>query len=267
MDINFFKLQVLRNDFILTDLRKERSVDTSVLSDIAVKICDRHTGVGANGIIFITDTDDNKASLTSMAPDGSFYDFYVDAGLIASRYIFDTISTNRSEISILNNNNEFSLNAIDSKNFRIMAGNPVFKTEDSESLIYKNYSYRYTRITMGKTGVVFFPENRPRDFMKSMHNEIIKSESLGFCQPVFVKTLSPDIIQVIAWKNRMNTDNSLTASIASVASTLNGYESSILVKFNTSQAFIEWKQNKNEVFISAEPEYLFTGQYYYEGSF
>lgn len=264
MEINFFKLHILRNDLILADLRKDRPDDISVLSDIAVKICDRHTGVGANGIVFIAKYKNSCAELLTFAPDGSYHDYSVDSSIAASRYIFDSISTDNIIINLINNSREYSLTAIDSKNFRIMTGKPEFAPENSENLIFKNYSYSYNRVNIEKTGIVFFPENKPKDFLKSMHDEILKSDTLSFCQPLFVKPVSPDIIQVYAWKNKMNTDNCLTVSAAAVASTLNGYDNSILINFYNAKAFAEWDQIKNEVFVTTEPEYLFTGQYYYD---
>ena len=264
MEISFYKLHILRNDLILADLRKEQPGDVSVLSDIAVKLCDRHTGAGANGTIFITDSDSSRSEIHTFAPDGSYYDFSADSSLAASRYIYDRLSVDNSDIHIINNNKEYTVRAIDSTNFRIKTGTPVIESENAESLIYNNFSYRYTRVRIGKTGVVFFPDNKSKDFLKNIHNEILKSESLSMSQPIFVKPLSPDIIQIKAWKNRMNTDNALTVSSGAAAAVLNGYENSLLVNFFGTKAFAEWDQINNETFITAEPEYIYTGQYYYD---
>ena len=264
MEINFFKLHILRNDFLLADLGKDRPEDVSVLSDIAVKICDRHTGPGANGIIFIRKHFNNCTELLTFSPDGSFYDYSTDSSIAASRYIYDKVSTDSSDINIINNNTEYTLKAIDSMNFRIRTGRPEIKSGNTENLIYNDFSYIFTRVKIGKTGIVFFPENRSKEFLKGIHKEIMKSETLSICQPVFVKPLSPDIITVTAWKNREDRDNSLTVSAAAVASVLNGYENSLLVNFHNTKSFAEWDQNKNESFVTAAPEYIYTGQYYYD---
>ncbi len=264
MEINFFKLHILRNDLLLADFRDEKLPDHSVFSDIAVKICDRHTGAGANGIIFITKHNNNCTEILTFSPDGSFHDYSSDSSIAASRYIYDTVSTDNSDIIIINNNREYTLRAIDSRNFRIKTGEPEIDTGNTENLIYNNFTYRFSRVKIGKTGIVFFPENKPREFLKKMHKEIMKSETLSLCQPVFVKPLSPDIISITAWKNRMNTDNSLTLSAGAIASVLNGYENSLLVNFYNTKAFAEWDQIKNEAFITAAPEYVYTGQYFYD---
>jgi diaminopimelate epimerase len=50
MSIEFSKYQGLGNDFILIDNRN--SPETIISSEEAVKICDRHFGIGADGVIF-----------------------------------------------------------------------------------------------------------------------------------------------------------------------------------------------------------------------
>ncbi|MEL6461274.1 MAG: diaminopimelate epimerase [Cyanobacteria bacterium J06621_15] len=50
MAINFTKYQGLGNDFILVDNRS--SSEPEVTPDQAIKLCDRHFGVGADGVIF-----------------------------------------------------------------------------------------------------------------------------------------------------------------------------------------------------------------------
>ncbi len=264
MEISFFKLHVLRNDLIVADIRDNYTKDLSLLSNIAANICDRHSGAGSNGIVFITEYKNNRASLFTFAPDGSYHDFTVDSSLAASRYIYDKISTSSSNISVINNSHEYTLRVIDSTNFRIKTGSPEIENTNTENLIYNNFSYRYSRVKVGKTGIVFFPENKTKEFLKNMHKEILKTESLSFCQPVFVKIVSPNIIQITAWKNRMNSDNALTVSTGAVAAVLNGYENSLLVNFYNTQAFAEWDQDKNETFITTAPDYIYTGQYYYD---
>lgn len=50
MTLNFVKYQGLGNDFILID---NRNADNPIISpELAVKMCDRHFGIGADGVIF-----------------------------------------------------------------------------------------------------------------------------------------------------------------------------------------------------------------------
>jgi diaminopimelate epimerase len=51
MNIEFSKYQGLGNDFILIDNRQ--STEPSISPEAAIKLCDRHFGIGADGVIFV----------------------------------------------------------------------------------------------------------------------------------------------------------------------------------------------------------------------
>src|SRR4028118_820406 len=50
MEIEFTKYHGLGNDFILIDNRADR--EPLITSDQAIQLCDRHFGIGADGVIF-----------------------------------------------------------------------------------------------------------------------------------------------------------------------------------------------------------------------
>ncbi|HCY83504.1 MAG TPA: diaminopimelate epimerase [Desulfobacteraceae bacterium] len=51
MDINFWKMEGLGNDFIMMDDRDEAILNHISYSDLAIRLCDRHFGIGGDGII------------------------------------------------------------------------------------------------------------------------------------------------------------------------------------------------------------------------
>lgn len=57
MELNFWKMQGLGNDFIMMDDRDESIVSQISYSDLAVRLCDRHFGIGADGIILVRESE------------------------------------------------------------------------------------------------------------------------------------------------------------------------------------------------------------------
>jgi len=53
MKIDFIKMHGLGNDFILIDCINKLFGDSSSLSYLAKKLCDRNFGIGADGLILI----------------------------------------------------------------------------------------------------------------------------------------------------------------------------------------------------------------------
>ena len=56
--LDFLKLHGLGNDFVLIDEMKGDEVPESGKSALAVQLCDRHRGVGGDGVLFIGRSDD-----------------------------------------------------------------------------------------------------------------------------------------------------------------------------------------------------------------
>lgn len=68
--LRFWKYQGIGNDFILVDNRDEHRL--AVTSDQAVQLCDRHFGIGANGVIFALPPEgDTDLTMRILNSDGS----------------------------------------------------------------------------------------------------------------------------------------------------------------------------------------------------
>jgi len=68
--MNFIKMQACGNDYIYFDCRKDSSVyDKAAAPDWISKICDRHFGIGADGIVLLDDVDGLR--MTMYNADGS----------------------------------------------------------------------------------------------------------------------------------------------------------------------------------------------------
>ncbi|MDP6184563.1 MAG: diaminopimelate epimerase [Gammaproteobacteria bacterium] len=66
--MKFSKMHGAGNDFVMVDAREESSADWSRL---AVDVCDRHFGVGADGLILIDGNRERGFEMTIYNPDGS----------------------------------------------------------------------------------------------------------------------------------------------------------------------------------------------------
>lgn len=268
MNIDFFKLHVLKNDFLLCDLRNNKYPllnGERMLSAAALAICDRRTGVGASGIIYLMQSGENEpVTVKTYASDGLLYENLIDSCMISSRYIFDTTSINGKIIRIINNSINFSMQILDSMNFRISTGKPLYDDSVSENLVIDDYSYNFTKVRLQKNGIVFFPVNKNSDELKELSRKLLRSSAYADTVPIFCFTSSRSSINIKTWGQTRHPDNTLMCCLASVASSLNGYDNEILVTFHKNISYVEWDRANNEVYASAKPEYVFTGSYYFD---
>ncbi|MCG8620138.1 MAG: diaminopimelate epimerase, partial [Desulfobacterales bacterium] len=71
MDINFWKMEGLGNDFIMMDDRDESILNHISYSDLAIRLCDRHFGIGGDGIILARNSDTHDIRFVIINSDGT----------------------------------------------------------------------------------------------------------------------------------------------------------------------------------------------------
>ncbi len=85
--IHFTKMQAAGNDFIVLDNRKEQL--DSYIPDCVSKLCDRHFGIGADGIILMEDSRVTDYYMRFYNRDGSLANICGNAGRCIGRYACD----------------------------------------------------------------------------------------------------------------------------------------------------------------------------------
>ena len=84
--MKFWKVHGLGNDFVLFDARSVRDVDWIMLTK---KVCDRHTGVGADGTLILLDSDVADVRMRIINADGSEAEMCGNGIRAFSRFAFE----------------------------------------------------------------------------------------------------------------------------------------------------------------------------------
>ena len=71
MELEFWKMEGLGNDFIMLDDRDETIGDHISYSDLAVRLCDRHFGIGGDGIILVRTSESHDVRFVIINSDGT----------------------------------------------------------------------------------------------------------------------------------------------------------------------------------------------------
>jgi diaminopimelate epimerase len=110
--IQFVKMHGLGNDFVMVDCINNPAPDEEILSALSEKVCDRHFGVGADGLILILEDDEADYRMRMFNPDGSesemcgngircFGKYLFDAGMIEAKAISVATSVGLQHIEIV----------------------------------------------------------------------------------------------------------------------------------------------------------------------
>lgn len=84
--MKFVKMQCLKNDYVLIDCFRETILNPNSL---AVKISDRRSGVGGDGLVFITPSKVADAGVIIFNADGSAIEACGNGLMCAARYLYD----------------------------------------------------------------------------------------------------------------------------------------------------------------------------------
>jgi diaminopimelate epimerase len=97
--LHFTKYQGLGNDFVLIDSRKE-PLDKLDVKKLAMDICDRHFGVGADGLLIVWPSKKAHYRMQVINPDGSEAEMCGNGIRCFAKYVYETDQLKEEVISV-----------------------------------------------------------------------------------------------------------------------------------------------------------------------
>ena len=277
MNLPFFKLSVGTNDLLLINLMGEVLPDDRLLPGLSVRMCRRHRGIGANGVIFLLDHPEAGARVRYFTRKGREISLFFDPLLAAARYLFDSGFSGTRALTVEIPQGIRTIEAIDSNNFRISLGTPMdsngevlaeeISTTSGTFLSLENQIYPISPILLHSLwGTVFFesdPYKGKRELAGLMKNSRLGNEKFI---PLFAQVYSDDDIAIYPWqKKNAPREVSLAAGAAAAAAAMRGFTNrSLMTRLGQYDFFIEWKPGSEELLCTGGAEYIFTGDYYYD---
>jgi len=277
-NLKFTKMQGLGNDFVVVDFEEYKKSDVE-LSELAVKLCDRNFGVGADGLIVINPNPQNSADI------GWF--FYNSDGTIAqmcgngmrcfARYVYDKglIKTKSFKVDTLAG--VIIPEIVGEKLVKVNMSKPILKPQKipfkannnlKYSLKVRDKNFALNAVSMGNPHCVIFTDDDTKKLALEYGRDIEINELFPEKTNVeFIKVLSRNEINLDVWERGCGITLACgTGACASVvAGILNDYlDNEVKVNLPGGQLIINWAGNKDntdfDVFMTGEANYSFSGQ-------
>ncbi|MEA3500760.1 MAG: diaminopimelate epimerase [Candidatus Marinimicrobia bacterium] len=256
--ILFTKLEATGNDFILIDLNIQKLPDNFI--SLIPKICDRHFGIGADGVLLIEKNESFPFKMTYFNSDGSKGKFCGNGSRALVKYAFSknwcankvtfiaddgihdaTISKDNIAVS-MSVNEQFQTFKFDDEThykFKVGVNHFVIPVEN-----IKNFDI----VEKGK-----YLHEHPR--YKAFHSNFN-----------FIKKISDSKIRVRTFENGVNNET-LSCATGGVASSIlanNIYKMKypIISIFNGGNIII-FKEN-NKIWLKGKTKIIYNGEYFYE---
>lgn len=275
--INFTKMQGLGNDFVLLDYEEYQKTGKTP-EELALKLCDRHFSIGADGLIIVNpntvNTDigwifyNNDGSVAQMCGNGirCFAKYVYDKGLVktkefsvetkAGTIIPQILPDGRVKVNMskpILDPIKIPVNVENNLNFEIEVSDRAFKAN---------------AVSMGNPHCVIITKEDTKELALKYGKEIETHKLFPEKTNVeFIKIISSNEINLDVWERGCAITLACgTGACASVVSAiLNGLcDSEVKVNLPGGSLLIEWQGSINDtehnVYMSGNSEYSFTGQ-------
>lgn len=279
--MKFTKLHSLGNDFLIVDERKISDSDDK--PNLARKICERHTGAGADGLLIIRIKDKAKGVVNFRVfnADGTEAEISGNGLRCAAAYLhhYKKIDSSHLEFHTTAGKRESSL-IKEEKNLyqvRIEMGIPLVRSQDipfydgsiHEKIIDYPLSinrkvYPITVVSLGNPHcAIFFDRFPARIEWHQIGREIeLHPFFLKKTNVEFIRVLNKKEIEVLFWERGVGEtlssgSGSCAAAVASILKGLTG--SKVKVRTSMGVLEVEWKQKK--VYQSGPAEVVLTGDF------
>ena len=273
--IKITKMQGLGNDFVILDYEEYKKTNMS-MSDLAVKLCDRHFGVGADGMI-----------IPNLEPNGqtdiAWY-FYNNDGTTAqmcgngmrcfAKYAFDNKLVNKKEFSVMTLAGIIKPQILDNGLVKVNMGQPILEDEKipfkgDRSIDIKGKTFDIYPVSMGNPHCVIFTDEDTMYLAQNYGPEIEKHEFFPEkTNTEFVKVLSKNEIEMRVYERGCGITLACgTGACASVVACIlnNLTENKVVVNLLGGAVTIEWSGSltnvKKDVFMSGDAKYSFVADY------
>ena len=246
MFFKFVKMQALANDFIIINKNDFKNIDIK-------KICDRRTGIGADGLIVFENTD-----VLFFNTDASIADTCGNGLRCIAKYLYDKnfVNENKFKIHLINSTVEIEIKKND-----IEVNMGSFKIIKSYFINFKNQNIQVAHVDLANNHLLVFLDNLENlninDFVDHINKEIVHDANIEF-----INIVSKKEINMRVWERGVG--ETLSCGSGACASLI---ASNYLALTNTDVSVsmpggsLNCKISNSNVLLTGTAEYVFSGTY------
>lgn len=274
--MKFTKMQGIGNDYVYVNCFKE-TIDNP--SELAIKISDRHFGIGSDGLIMIRPSETADFEMVMHNADGSRSEMCGNGIRCVAKYVYDYGLTDKTNISVETlggikyleltvENKKVSCVKVDMGEPQLLAKNiPILSAAETvvqEPIEVGGETYLMTGVSMGNPHAVIYMED-----IKGLNIERIGP--LFEAHPCFPKRVNTEFVKVLdrhtatmrVWERGSGETLACGTGACAVAvsSIINGYtEDKVTVKLLGGDLLIEWDREKNRVYMTGDAQVVYDGE-------
>ena len=274
--MRFTKMHGTGNDYIYINCFEE---DVDNPAEMAVKVSDRHKGIGSDGLVLIMPSETCDFRMRMFNSDGSESPMCGNASRCVGKYVYDRKMTDKTELTLetLAGAKKLFLYPEHGKvtNVKVDMGEPILKASEIpvdmqlEQVIHQPVSFTgdtcyITCVSMGNPHTVIFVDDvahfpvHPRGTEIEHHRMFPERINVEF-----VQIHAPNHAEMRVWERGTGETQSCGtgACAAAVAGVLNGLlNRKSTINLPGGDLEIEWNVNNNHVYMTGDTVSVFEGE-------
>lgn len=284
MKLNFTKMEGLGNDYVYVNCFSETVENPH---DLAIRVSDRHFGIGSDGLILIKPSDRADFTMDMYNADGSQSEMCGNGIRCVGKYVYDYGLTDKTDISVetLAGIKYLSLK-VDKKDendrgrvslVTVNMGEPILKPElvpttiaagkdmaVSEPVVIDGTEYKVSCVSMGNPHSIVFVDDVDAFPLEKIGPEFEQNTNL------FPRRVNAEFVQIVdrtyakmrVWER--GTGETLACGTGTcatvVACILNGLtDDEVTVKLLGGELIIRWDRETNIVYMTGPATVVFDG--------
>jgi len=246
MNIEFTKMHGLGNDFVVIDNMNGR---ISLSKEQIIFLCDRHKGVGADGIILVEPSDEADCFMNYINADGTFAQMCGNGVRCTARFLKENHLKQKNDFRIATRSGIKEVKCHDDGTYSVNMGQASFSHTDfpKENIEFQGLSLNF--VSMGNPfAIVFVDDATLHDFMSlgpAIENNPIFPNRMNF---ELVEQKSKNEFKVRVWERGCGETLACgtgACAIYALARKIKNVEPEIIIEFPGGRLLLSADQSDN----------------------
>jgi len=260
--MRFTKMHGCGNDFVVLDPGEIEGVD---LAELARRICDRHFGIGADGILIPARSEVADIEMIYLNSDGSYSEMCGNGLRCLARYARDYEVIDNNNLTVATGAGIKNVNLFEDGSSRVDMGTPFIDSKVEVG------GYNFLRVSMGNPHAVTFLEDAAaiealdlRTVGPTIEHDAVFPEKTNV---EFVFVGGSDKVRMRIWERGAGetlASGSGSCATAVAAMSLGLVERSVRVVLDGGIVGVEWSGEGEPVYTTGPAEYICEGEFFYE---
>jgi len=259
--INFHKYEGAGNDFIMIN-----NLDGSIIltPEYIASICDRHFGIGADGVILLEKSDNADCFMNYYNSNGTIAQMCGNGSRCTVKFFLEQTGYDLKEINIdtragiknikINNDDTYSVNM----------GAPIFESNDFPSSTLNLEGFPFNCVSMGNPHTVTLVDKLEDIDIKTIGPKIENNSIFpNKINVEFVEKVSNDYYKVIVWERGCGVTLACGTGACAVYAVLNpidlAYGVEITLEFPGGNLFLS-QNSLGEIILRGPANFVFSGE-------